>query len=97
MVLSSLTAAKEGTFKVHLVLKVQLAGPKLSIQRQFVAMIMVCMVSALGDQWYHIVPVGGWEKPTAHVLLGCAFDLTGFCMEKLSQLILGLLKKSHLQ
>lgn len=64
-----------------LVLEVQLAGPKLSIQRQFVAMIMVCVASALGNQWYHIVPVGGWEKPTA--LLGCAFDLTGFCMEKL--------------
>lgn len=29
-------ATKEGTFKVHLVLEVQLAGPKVSIQGQFV-------------------------------------------------------------
>lgn len=36
VVLSSLTATKEGTFKVHLVLEVELAGPTLSIQGQFV-------------------------------------------------------------
>lgn len=58
MVLSSVTATKEGMFKVHLVLELQLAGPKLSMQRQFVAMIMVCVAPALGNQWYCIVPVG---------------------------------------
>lgn len=58
-------------------------------------MIMVC-VAALGDQWYHMIPIGGWEKATAHgFVLGCALDLTGFCVEKLSQLILSLLEKLH--
>lgn len=46
-------------------------------------MMMVCVASAAGDQWYPMVPVGGWKEPTAHGLLGCALDLTGFCMEKL--------------
>lgn len=59
-----------------------------------VAMIMVCVPSALGNQWNHIVPAGGWEKPTAHGLLGCAFDLTGFCMEKLTAHS-GSVKKLH--
>lgn len=73
MVLNSMTATREGTFKVHLVLEVELAG---------------------GNQWYHRVPAGGWEKPTAHGLLGCAFDLTVFCMEKLTPHS-GSIKKLH--
>lgn len=44
---------------------------------------MVC-VAAVGDQWYRMIPIGGWEKATAHgFVLGCALDLTGFCVEKL--------------
>ncbi|RMC00478.1 hypothetical protein DUI87_23088 [Hirundo rustica rustica] len=41
------------------------------------------VASAVGDRWYRVVPAGGWEKRTAHALLGCALDLSGFCVEKL--------------
>lgn len=80
MVLSSLTAIKKGSSGF--------GGTAWWAQTQHtkavcVAIIMACVASALGDQWYHVIPVGEWEKPTAHGLFGCALDLTGFCMEKL--------------